>query len=82
MARRQLAKDLYLSFNRIFSASWEPLLKTIVRFYTHVEYLRMGGNYLPPLTETDELSKLQMSGRVSLGRPITGSPDTQWHKKG
>ncbi len=72
---------LDLSFNHIFSASWEPLLKAIARLCRRVEYLQMGGNYLPALTETDELSKLQMSGRVSLALPITGSPATQWHKK-
>ncbi|KAL0044374.1 hypothetical protein WJX82_002866 [Trebouxia sp. C0006] len=33
------------------------------------------------MTDTDELSKLQMSGRVSLAVPVTGSPATQWHKK-
>lgn len=42
---------------------------------------KLGGNYLPPMTDTDELSKLQMSGRVSLAVPVTGSPATQWHKK-
>lgn len=40
----------------------------------------MGGNYLPPLTETDQLSNLQMSGCVSLALPNTGSPATQRHK--
>jgi len=64
---------LDLSFSRIFSASWEPLLK--------VDYLQMGGNYLPALTETDELSKLQESGCVSLALPITGYPAPQRQKE-
>ncbi len=72
---------LDLSFSRIFSASWEPLLKVIGRLCTHVDYLQMGGNYLPALTETDELSKLQESGCVSLALPITGYPATQWQKE-
>ncbi len=72
---------LDLSCNLIFSASWEPLLKAIARLCTHVQHLQLGGKYLPPLTETDELSKLQMSGRVSLALPITGSAATQWQQK-
>lgn len=72
---------LDLSCNRIFSASWEPRLKAIACLCTHVGYLQLGGNYLPALTETYELSKLQMSGPVSLAVPVTGSPATQWHKK-
>ena len=72
---------LDLSCNRIFPDSWEPLFKAIARLCTHVEHLQLGGNYLPPMTDTDELSKLQMSGRVSLAVPVTGSPATQWHKK-
>ena len=72
---------LDLSFNRIFSASWEPVLKVIGQLGTHVEYLRMGGNNLPALTETDELSKLQEAGCVSLASPMTGSPVIQWQKK-
>ncbi len=66
---------LDLSCNLIFSASWEPLLKAIARLCTHVEHLQ-----LPPLTETDELSKLQMSGRVSLAL-TTGLPGSEWQEK-
>ena len=72
---------LDFSCNRIFPDSWEPLFKATARLCTHVEHLQLGGNYLPPMTDTDELSKLQMSGRVSLAVPATGSPATQWHKK-
>lgn len=72
---------LDLSFNRIFSASWEPVLDVIKRLSKHVDYLQMGGNYLPALTETAELSKLQASGCVSLALSITGSSVNLWHKK-
>ncbi|KAL3136403.1 hypothetical protein ABBQ38_005660 [Trebouxia sp. C0009 RCD-2024] len=72
---------LDFSFNRIFSASWEPVLEVIESLSKHVQYLQVGGNYLPTLTETARLSKLQASGCVSLALPITGRPVNQWQKK-
>lgn len=72
---------LDLSFNRICSASWKPVLDVIEQLMEHVEYLQMGANYLPVLTETAELTKLQASGCVSLALPITGPSVNQWHKK-
>ena len=72
---------LDLSFNRIFSESWEPILQVIGRLGARVDNLQLGGNYLPALSETDELRNLQHSGRVSLALPITGSPATEWHQK-
>lgn len=72
---------LDLSFTRIFSESWEPILQVIGRLGARVDNLQLGGNYLPALSETDELRNLQHSGRVSLALPITGSPATEWHEK-
>lgn len=72
---------LDLSFNRIFSTSWKPVLDVIELLTQRVEYLQLGGNYLPPLTETAELTKLQASGHVSLALPIAGRPVNPWHKK-
>ncbi|KAL0035247.1 hypothetical protein WJX79_008519 [Trebouxia sp. C0005] len=70
---------LDLTFNRIFSASWKPVLDVVERLFKHVDYLQLGGSYLPALTA--ELTKLQASGYVSLALPITGSPVNQWQKK-
>lgn len=83
MARGQLAEDLCL---RPFVQShllslWKPVLDVTEQLTEHVEYLQMGANYLPALTETAELTKLQASGRVSLALPITGPSVNQWHKK-
>ncbi len=72
---------LDLSFNRIFSESWEPILQVVGRLGARVDNLQLGGNYLPALSETDELRKLQHSGCVSLALPITGSPATEWQEK-
>ena len=72
---------LDLSFNRIFVASWEPLLKVIGRLCKHVEDVQLGANYLPELTETDELRELQVSGRVSLALPMTITPTAEWQKR-
>lgn len=72
---------LDLSFKRIFSESWEPILQVVGRLGPHVENLQLGGNYLPALSETDELRKLQQSGWVSLVLPITGSPVSEWQEK-
>lgn len=52
----------------------------IGRLGARVENLQLGGNYLPALSETDELRNLQHSGRVSLALPIIGSPATDWHQ--
>ena len=71
---------LDLSFNRIFSESWAPILRVIGRLDAHVDNLQLGGNYLPVLTETDELKELQRLGWVSLALPITGSPATEWQE--
>lgn len=46
-----------------------------------MENLQLGGNYLPALSETDELRKLQQSGWVSLVLPITRSPVSEWQEK-
>ena len=73
---------LDLSFNRIFSESWEPILQVIGRLGPHVENLQLGANYLPALSETDELRKLQQSGSVSLALPITGKPGSEWQEVG
>lgn len=83
MARRQLAEDLCLGpfVQSHLLSLLEPVLDVIEQLTEHVEYLQMGGNYLPPLTETAELIKLQASGRVSLALPITGRSVNQWHKK-
>lgn len=72
---------LNLTFNHIFSASWDPLEAVITSLHRNVEYLQLGGNYLPALTETEQLSNLQASGRVSLTLPIAGSPVTEWQEK-
>ena len=53
----------------------------IGRLGARVDNLQLGGNYLPALSETDELRNLQHSGRVSLALPITGCPATEWHDK-
>lgn len=71
---------LDLSFNRIFSDSWAPILRVIGRLNAHVDNLQLGGNYLPAITETDELKELQRLGWVSLALPITGSPATEWQE--
>ena len=68
---------LDLSFNRIFSESWEPILQVVGRLGARVDNLQLGGNYLPALSETDELRNLQHSGKVSLALPITGRPATE-----
>ena len=72
---------LDLSFNRIFSESWEPILQVVGRLGARVDNLHLGGNYLPALIETDKLRKLQHSGCVSLALPITGSPVNEWQEK-
>ena len=72
---------LDLSFNRIFSESWEPILHVVGRLGARVDNLHLGGNYLPALIETDKLRKLQHSGCVSLALPITGSPVNEWQEK-
>ena len=70
-----------LSFNRIFSESWGPVLQLVGRLDGRVENLQLGGNYLPALLETDELRELQRLGWVSLALPITGPPATEWQEK-
>lgn len=56
-------------------------MDVIERLSKQVNHLQIAGNYLPALTETTELTKLQASGCVSLALPITGSPVNQWQKK-
>ena len=46
---------LDLSFNCIFSESWESILQVAGRLGAHVDNLQLGGNYLPALGATDEL---------------------------
>lgn len=72
---------LDLSFNRIFSESWEPVLQVAGRLAASVDNLQLGGNYLPALSETVELRELQQSGCVSLTLPITGCAATDWQEK-
>ena len=72
---------LDLSFNRIFSESWEPVLQVIGRLGARVDHLQLGANCLPEVNETDELRKLQHSGWVSLALPIIGSPANEWQEK-
>ena len=69
-----------LVFYCIFSASWETVLDVIESLSKYVNYLQMGGNYLPALTETAELSKLPASGCVSLALPITGG-HVKWQQE-
>ena len=66
---------------RIFSDSWEPILQVVGRLGARVDNLQLGGNYLPALSETDELRNPQHSGKASLALPITGNPATEWHEK-
>jgi len=72
---------LDLSFKRIFSKSWEPILQVVGRLVARVDNLQLGGNCLPALSETDELRKLQHSGCVSLALSITGSPADEWQEE-
>ncbi len=72
---------LDLSFNRIFSKSWEPILQVVRRLVARVDNLQQGGNFLPALSETNELRKLQHLGCVSLAVSITGSPANEWQEE-
>lgn len=59
---------LDLPFNRIQCPSWEALVPLVNRLSKHVQHLDFGGNYLPPLLESEEYLKLLHSS-VSLSVP-------------
>ena len=56
---------LDLSFNRIQCPSWKELVPLVNKLSQHVQHLDFGGNYLPPVLESDESLKLLHSS-VSL----------------
>ncbi len=72
---------LDLSFNRIYSPTWQPVLDVLDRLCVKVDLVNMGGNYLPALEETAELKKVQQLRRVSLALPASGGPLTDWQRE-
>ena len=59
---------LDLTFNRIQCPSWGALVPLVNSLSKHVQHLDFGGNYLPPLLESDEHLRLLHSS-VSLSVP-------------
>lgn len=63
---------LDLSLNRIFQAQWTPVLELVRGLLESAELINLGGNYLPPMLQDDELEKIQSQQRVSLALPVYG----------
>ena len=56
---------LDLSFNRIQAASWDTFLPLVKQLGVHVQHVDFGGNYLPPLLESEQSLK-SLPNNVSL----------------
>lgn len=69
---------LDMSFNRIYSADWGPVVKLIQALWVSVELIELSGNYLPALLNTPELRVLQETQRVSLALPVCGDGTDSW----
>ena len=67
-----------MSFNRIYSADWGPVVKLIQALWVSVELIELSGNYLPGLLNTPELRVLQETQRVSLALPVCGGGTDSW----
>lgn len=63
---------LDLSFNRIHSVEWGPVVKLIHALWLSVHLIELSGNYLPPLLDKPEVHALQETQRVSLALPVCG----------
>ena len=68
---------LDLSFNRIQCPSWGAFVPLVNSLLKHIQHLDFGGNYLPPILESDESLKLLHSS-VSLSVPYHSQCDHPW----
>ena len=68
---------LDLSFNRIQCPSWEAFVPLVNSLSKHVQHLDFGGNYLPPLLESDNSLKL-LHSNVSLSVSIHSPAGHPW----
>ena len=69
---------LDLSFNRILQAQWTPILELIQGLLESAELVNLGGNYLPPMLQDDELQQIQIERRVSLALPVYSQGIDSW----
>ena len=68
---------LDLSFNRIQSTCWQDFLPLVKRLSEYVHYMDFGGNYLPPLLETDHTLSFSHCN-VSLSVPYHSQCGNAW----
>ncbi len=68
---------LDLSFNRIQCSSWENFVPVVKTLSNHVEHLDFGGNYLPPILESDRSLTL-LHSKVSLSVPYNSECGDPW----
>ena len=69
---------LDLCFNRIYIPNWKTFLPLVKQLANCIEYLEIGGNYLPAIKETDaELHDLVFE-KVSLAAPSTVTTGNDW----
>jgi len=61
---------LDLSLKRIFQAQWTPVLELTRGLLESAELVNLGGNYLPPMLQDDELQQIQVEQRISLALPV------------
>lgn len=69
---------LDLSLNRIFQTQWTPVLELVRELLESAELVNLGGNYLPPMLQDDELQKIQGQQRVSLSLPVYSQGIEAW----
>lgn len=71
---------LDLSFNRILCPSWEEFVPLVKQLSLHVQHMDFGGNYLPPLLESDASlrSLQQLPSLVSLSVPYHSQCGNPW----
>ena len=55
-----------MSLNRIYAATWEEILPSILTLLQQVELLSLGSNHVPALKNTPALQTLQNRGVVFL----------------
>ncbi len=68
---------LDLSFNRILCPSWEEFVPLVKQLSVHVRHMDFGGNYLPPLLESDA-SLRSLQSLVSLSVPYHSQCGDPW----